>query len=412
MRFIWLTLLVLLGINSGTGYAQDRMVADPRTAGMSSEKLAAIGTLGRSAVDRGELPGVITFVARQGRVVHFECSGSRDLEEQLPMTADTIFRIYSMTKPITTVAALVLLDDGRLELDTPVSKYIPALADMRVYGPTAPDPSGWSTVRRGMTVRDLLTHTSGLTYGYSTTHPVDRLYNEVNILDRRGTTLEVMIRKLSKLPLRYQPGERWHYGLSTDVLGYLIQVVSGQALDQFCRERIFLPLRMPDSGFAIGPEQAARFAEIYSRSDGKLVPWGGSWETEAYVAPVSFFSGGGGGVSTVVDYFRFLQMLLNGGQLDGSRILSEDSVRLMTTDQLGKEISPGWGFGFGVRVCVDPARSELPASQGSFGWGGGGNTFFFVDPEKQLVAMVWTQLSGASRIRHQFRKAVYEAILD
>ena len=388
------------------------VVVTPESVDMSSQALERLTSTMRGYVDRQELAGLATLIARRGQVVHFETYGVSDLESGHPTQPDTIYRIYSMTKPITSVAALLLLEEGRYKLDDHVADFIPTFKTLHVYDPDAPDGSKRAPLARPVTIQHLLTHTSGLTYGYSAATPVDALYQQAKILDRAGT-LEDMIQKLNHLPLVHQPGTRWHYGISTEVLGYLVEVVSGQPLDKFCEDRIFKPLRMPDTGFAVPPQKEARFAAIYAKEEnGRLKPWGGSVETTTYLAPVRFFSGGGGAVSTLPDYLRFAQMLLHGGELDGTRLLSRESVRLMTTNHLEGEFRPGWGFGFGVQVCTDVARTNASGSEGSFSWGGGGNTFFFVDPKQELVAMVWTQLSGMSPISREFREAVYQSLID
>lgn len=383
---------------------------DPESVGLSAQVLAEAGALFRAQVDRGELPGFVAVVTRHGRVAYVDAYGLRDLERGAPMTPETIFRIYSMTKPLTTVAALILIEEGRLDPDEPAARYVPVLGRMPVYDPAAPGGARPVDPARPMTVRDLLRHTSGLTYGYGTSSPVDALYHEAEILNRRGTTLQDMIDKLERLPLRYPPGSRWHYGLSTDVLGHLVEVASGRPLDAFVEARIFAPLGMVDSGFEVPREKRDRFAGIYTHTEEGLVPWGGAWETEAYRPPVTFFSGGGGAVSTTPDYLRFAQMLLNGGTLDGVRILTPESVAQMTTNQLDGDFRPGWGFGYGVQVCTDPAQTGQPGSVGTYGWGGGGNTFFFVDPAEDVIAMVWTQLSGPTSLSRDLRAAVYAAL--
>lgn len=388
-----------------------------------SESIAAVSGAPRLAmdqlekdlaaeVDQGRLPNIAVVVARRGEVVHSFRFGHADLQEKTTLQEDTIYRIYSMTKPVTAVAALILVDEGKLQLDEPAGQYLPVLSRMSVLGSDSAPDSTRTLQHRPMLIRDLLRHTSGLPYGYSAAHPVDATYRSANILDRRGT-LEDMIGKLDGLPLRYSPGERWHYGLSSDVLGRVVEVASGQSLEEFCRERIFDPLGMPDTTFELPPEKAHRLAGIYSRgADGKLIPWGGSIETSTYIRPVTFYSGGGGLVSTMPDYLRFCQMLLNRGTLDGVRILSPETVEMMTSNQLEGNYRPGWGYGFGVQVRTETGTAGDPGEVGQFSWGGGGNTFFFVDPKRELIAMVWTQFSGGTTLANDLRKAVYASQED
>ncbi len=358
-------------------------------------------------VDQKHVAGLATLIARKGKLAHFACYGKRNLESGAALTEDTIFRIYSISKPLTCVAALLLYEEKRFGLDDPVGKFLPTLGEMKVYAESGP----WRAQERPMTIRDLLRHTSGLTYGYSASHPVDALYQKANILNRKGT-LKEMIKKLAKLPLRYQPGSQWYYSLATDVLGHLVEVLSGQSLGEFCTRRICAPLRMPDTGFELPAEKFDRLAAIYSRTEaGALVPWGGSIETTIYQKPVSFHSGGGGAFSTLPDYLRFCQMLLNGGALGKTRLLKRETVAEMTKNQLPAPFRPGMGFGFGVQVCVDVAATKQPGSVGTFGWAGGGNTYFFVDPKQELIAMVWSQLSGTTTLSQEMREAVYEALL-
>ncbi len=407
----WISILLIGWLALPVAAQHASPVAPAETAGMSAERLARIGPLMQAYVDDEHLAGIKMIVARRGKVVYYEDYGLRDIETSAPMTEDTIFRIYSMTKPITSVAVLMLYEEGRFRLNDPVARYIPAFKNLQVYD--ADDASMRAALRRPMTIRDLLTHTSGLTYGFFSETPVDTLYRR-NGLFARGGDLEDFVGRLSDLPLLHQPGTTWHYSVSTDVLGYLVEVVSGQTLDVFFKERIFDPLGMKDTSFDVPPEKMDRFAANYHKDDNGRLEAVDAGATSQFAAPVRFFSGGGGLVSTAGDYMRFAQMLLNGGTLDGTRLLSPKTVELMTANHLDEDYAPGWGFGLGVRVCTDVARTQTLGSEGTFGWSGMANTYFFIDPEEELIAMVWTQFLpyGAYPIQNQFKVAVYQAIVD
>ncbi len=388
-------------------------VTAPETAGLSVERLARIETLMQGYVDEQHVAGLITMVARRGAVIHFEQYGQRNLAAGTPMEDDTIFRIYSMTKPIVSVAALMLYEEGHYLLNDPVARYIPSFENLMVYDAEVPDGSKRTAPKRPVTIRDLLTHTSGFTYGFFSNTPVDTLYQQTGLF-QSGGNLADFVQRLSHLPLLHQPGTQWHYSVSTDVLGYLVEVVSGQTLDVFLQERIFDPLGMTDTAFDVAPEKMDRFAANYQKNDSGQLEAVDAGATSQFAAPVRFFSGGGGLVSTAPDYMRFAQMLLNEGTLDGKRLLSRKTVALMTTNHLDGEYAPGWGFGLGVQVCTDVARTQTLGSEGTFGWSGMANTYFFIDPEEDLIGMVWTQFLpyGAYPFSNQFKVAVYQALVD
>ncbi|MDX1490159.1 MAG: serine hydrolase domain-containing protein [Pseudohongiellaceae bacterium] len=314
----------------------------PEDVGMSSAGIQAYVDTMHAEVDNGNIAGVVSRISRHGKTVLEDAYGYLDLENQVPMTDDAIFRIKSMTKPVAGVALMILLEEGKFTLDDPVEMHIPQFANLKVAKEDG--PNGQPIVEEQdhkMTVRELMSHSGGLTYGRFSRSQVDSLYLEADLLNL-DSTLEDMINKLAEIPLRQQPGSRWHYSVSVDVQGYLVEVLSGQKFDDFLQERIFGPLQMDDTGFYVGRENAARFSREYSQSaDGLTSP-----ENDSYIDPVNFLSGGGGLMSTAGDYLRFAQMLANGGELDGVRILSEDSVKQMHTNQLppntpGLESYPG-----------------------------------------------------------------------
>ena len=404
-------LLSLLLLGGGLPVAAQPMAtAAPEAVGLSSARLARVEPLMQRYIDEGKLAGILTMVARQGQVVHFETYGHRDREAQDPMAEDTIFRIYSMTKPITSTAVLMLYEEGHFLLDDPVADYLPAFADLTVYAPDG-DPVA---LERPVTIRDLLTHTSGLSYGFFSQTPVDSLYQQAGVLNGE-TSLASFVDKLGTLPLLHQPGERWHYSVATDVLGYLVEVVAGQPFGAFLEDRIFGPLGMDETSFEVATERLERFAVNYAiDQEGQLVVQDAAGAWSPFAAPVQFHSGGGGLTSTAADYMRFAQMLLNGGQLDGVRLLSPKTVELMTMNHLDGEFEPGWGFGLGVNVSTNVARTQTLGSVGTYGWSGAANTYFFIDPEEELIAMVWTQLFpyGYYPLFDEFKVAVYQAIVE
>jgi CubicO group peptidase (beta-lactamase class C family) len=367
--------------------------ARPEEVGLSGEKLARIVPAVTKLVTDGSISGAVTVVARRGKVAHFEAVGLRDIAAKRAMEKDTVFRIYSMTKPVTAVAALILVEEGKLDLDAPVSKYIPAFKDLTVLVEgRRVEP------KREMTVRDLARHTSGLTYGYFSRTSIDQMYFKVGVLDDKGD-LPGMIEKLSKLPLLYHPGQRWHYSVSCDVLGRVVEVASGKTLDRFMKTRIFDPLGMVDTGFHVRKDALPRFATNYGPGRNRLSVLDDP-ATSRYRRPATLLLGGQGLVSTARDYLRFAQMLLNGGVLGKTRILKASTVKAMTTNQLDKKLVPirigglplaGNGFGLGLSVRVD--RSPIPpfGTVGEYGWAGAATTSFWVVPSEKLIGMVLTQ---------------------
>jgi CubicO group peptidase (beta-lactamase class C family) len=395
--------------------------ATPESLGFSRARLARIGAAMQRHVDDGRLPGAATLIARRGRVVHLETVGWADVEARRPLEPDTICRIYSMTKPITVVAALLLWEEGRFGLDDPVGAYLPELAGMPVLrgmdrGVPTLAPSG-----RPVTIRHLMTHTAGMTYGaFEGDAPGERMYAAADLL-RPDRTLAEMVSALGRLPLLFDPGSRWLYSVSIDVLGRLVEVVSGQPLCAFLQECIFGPLGMVDTGFAAPEPALGRLATLYGPAErGGLTPIPAPCGRDfARLEPMR--SGGGGLVGTIVDYGRFAQMLLSGGELHGRRLLAPGTVALMRSNHLPPEAGPygnpphaGHGFGLGVRVLRDPGLAGQLDGVGSFGWSGLAHTDFWVDPANELVGVFMTQLVapppgvGAPQ---QFRNLAYQALV-
>jgi len=402
-------------------------VVTPESVGINSEQLARVGEhLRERYVAPGKIPGSIALVARRGQVCYLDVAGMRDLERGTSMTADTIVRIYSMTKPVTSVALMTLYERGLFSLDDPVHRFIPGWKKLRVRKGGSHPLFVTVPCERPMTIRDLFMHTSGLTYDFMQASNVDAAYRELGIgLPRRGYTLRAMIDQLASLPLEFSPGERWNYSLATDVLGYLVEVISGQSLPEYMYCAIFEPLGMLDTSFEISPDKVDRVASCYERNLQKEMVLQDDCK-DSHFARRTFWSGGGGLLSTAGDYFRFCQMLLNGGSLDGRRVIGSRTLQFMTCNHLpgGADMAQfatgsfsetayqGVGFGLGFATKLDPVRNGFPASAGSYFWGGLASTLFWVDPQEDLVVLFLTQLipSSTFNFRGQLESIIYAAI--
>jgi CubicO group peptidase (beta-lactamase class C family) len=391
----------------------------PESVGMSSERLDRLHEAMQALVDGGELAGITTMVSRHGRIADFQTHGWRDVEATDSMAEDAIFRIYSMSKPITGVALMMLYEEGKFRLSDPVRRYIPEFADLKVAASWSPDGPVLEDADHPMTIRELMTHTAGLAYGIGDPHPADQLYASEGVLDPRGT-LQDMIDKLARLPLRQQPGSRWTYSVAVDVQGYLVEVLSGQPFDRFLQERIFDPLGMVDTGFHVPAEDHHRLAQVYGYDEnGELAPAPAPDASDGprpFLDPATFFSGGGGLVSTTMDYMRFCQMLLNGGELDGVRLLSPTTVEMMSRNHLPREMgeyAPGQGFGLDFSVVLDPVEAGT-FSAGEYFWGGAAGTWFWIDPVEDLIFVGMIQQFGGRRpdVRSMSRQLTYAAITE
>jgi len=408
------------------------MEVDPAEVGLDAERLQRIDTHFRHYVDDGRLPGWLITVSRNGRLAHVSRYGSRDIEAALPVEPDTLWRIYSMTKPVTTVAAMMLYEEGAFELTDPVSRFIPSFAGARVYTGGSDLRPATVPVAEPVRIWHLMTHTAGLTYGFHRVHPADALYRAAGFdLDTKpGVTLAQACDIWAAIPLLFQPGAEWNYSVATDVLGRVVEVVSGQPLDEFFSSRIFGPLGMTDTGFFAQSEDLPRLAALYGagpdRKAARLDALG-----EAVRKPPTMLSGGGGLVSTAADYHRFTQMLLPrgespAGELDGIRLLSPRTVRYMWLNHLpgGLDLEKfgrplyaetpfrGVGFGLGFAVVIDPVPGKVASSVGEVSWGGAASTAFWLDPAEELTVSFFTQLipSSAHPIRPQLRQLVYQAL--
>ena len=411
-------------------------MAAPEEVGVSAERLERIRPVMQGYVDDGRMAGILTVVARRGKIVHFETVGMRDVENNKPIEADTIFRIHSMSKPITSVAVMMLYEEGHFHLDTPVSDFIPEFKNMEVYNE---DQTEILDAENAVTIKHLLTHTAGLIYGWGG-EALDKRYQKANLF-QPGTPLADTVKKLSDMPLAHEPGDRWTYGVSTDVLGYLVEVVSGMPFEEFLQTQLFGPLGMVDTAFSVPLEKLDRFAALYELSKEGEMKGGKDKEKKIDGAKekikgdkspkmrlervekdpplendeIRFFPGGGGAlVSTAPDYMRFSQMLLNGGELDGVRILKKETVELMRYPH-----HDGW-FGLGFAIVNDKESGDTddkepkdtPESIGTYSWGGAAGTLFWIDPEKELIGLLMTQISDVSSSHDQFKELTYQALSE
>ena len=416
--FFQLSLLLILAKQL---QAAEVKIVESEAVGFSTDRLAKVTEFVEREISDGNLVGTVTLVARHGQVVHFEAAGRYGLEDDRPMETDALFRIFSMTKPITTVAAMILYEEGAFHLGDPVAKYLPELADMQLS-----IDGKLVSPKSQMTIEQLMTHTAGLTNGWHIEHPVERAYRDAGL--RQSPDLNAFIEKLAALPLRFEPGTRYHYSVATDVLGALVERLSGQTLEQFFQTRIFDPLEMHDTFFNVPADKTPRMARSHlwnaEQQAMGLMPAG-------LLPPpsgVTLFSGGAGLISTAQDYWRFCEMLRRGGSLDGARILGPKTVQAMTMARLKPEVRdngateypvshlyPGQSFGLGAGVITDPAQVGVISSKGEYSWGGIANTKFWIDPEEDLIVVFMTQVLGtphSDRHRFDLKVATYQALTD
>jgi CubicO group peptidase (beta-lactamase class C family) len=391
----------------------------PKEVGLAPERLQRVHDLVQRYIDKGEIAGAVSLVARRGQLAHLEAQGLMDLETRKPMQTDAIFRLASMTKPITSLAVMMLHEEGRFLLEDPVSRFLPEFKNAKVAIANAPherQEGGYRLVPadREITIRHLLTHSAGLASG--TAGPTIEASKKLSAARKPEDLLEDHIRRLAELPLNFQPGAAWEYGPATDVLGRLVEVVSGLPLDQFFRKRILDPLAMNDTWFYLPQARLPRLATAYTKQEGGL-------KKQTAPGPANpsgrFFSGGGGLAGTAQDYFHFCQMLLNGGHLENTRLVSRKTIEMMTANQIARlplwqDTYRGYGFGLGFRVRQDLGESLTLGSTGEYGWGGAFGTYFWVDPKEQLIGILMIQLSPYAHlnIRPEFQNAVTQAIVD
>lgn len=438
MRFIIVCILFLSATAHGSqdeGYFKswwgDEPLATskPEAAGLSSGRLGLLRKRMQDFVDDGKLAGMVTMLARHGKIVHHETYGYQNIEQGIPMAKDSIFRIFSMTKPITAVALMLLYEEGKFHLDDPVEKYIPELSKRQVFVENSELGPVYEDAEHPPTIRELLTHTAGFDYGFWITDTVSQMYADADLF-RADISMKEFIDRVSKLPLRYQPGTRWNYSIAVDIQGYLVEVLSGQSFDRFLKERIFDPLGMRDTAFYVPKEKLARLAEVYHYDqEGKLEA--GWTEVESFLGktePPQLLSGGAGLYSTANDYMRFCQMLLNEGELDGVRLLSPMTIRFMLRNQLPQAAQTGYlalagnrrlnglGFNLGFALVDNSVEAEHP-SEGSYLWGGAAGTWFWIDPNQDLIFIGMVQQQpGTQPERPETRRLswrlVYPAIME
>jgi CubicO group peptidase (beta-lactamase class C family) len=406
----------------------DLTVVKPETVGFSSERLEQLHALMQRAVEQKEIAGIVTILARHGKVIDYRTYGKSDLVNGGPITKDAIFRDFSMTKPVTGVAMMILYEQGRWLPSDPIAKFIPEFANLKVYKGT--DANGKVILTdpdHAPTMRELMSHTAGFTYGFFGDTPADKMYRDANLFASKD--LHEFVEKLSKIPLVYQPGKGWTYSVSMDVEGYIVEKLSGQPLPDFMRDHIYTPLGMRDAGFYVPAEKRNRFVTLYRTGpNGELVadpPNSGM--ANGYSEQPTMPSGGGGMVSTAEDYYRFAEMLANGGELDGKRILAPATVKLMTSNHLPAELltgqygigaqqmRPGLGYGYNCAVVFDPPEANQPEGKGTFYWDGAAGTWFWVDPTNDVVfvGMIQRMLGPASpNLEFESRATVYQALVD
>ena len=401
----------------------------PEQVGLSAQRLGRIGTWMKGWVDSGKLPGMVVCVMRKGQLDFAETYGKADVERGKEIRPDTIFRIYSMTKPLTSTAIMMLYEEGRFQLDDPISKFIPAFANPRVYAGGSRGKIDSLPAEREINFRDLLTHTSGLTYGFMESNPVDALYRaKDNGVDFQtgDTSLKDIVERLATFPLIAQPGKAWNYSVATDVLGYLVEVISGQPFQVYLKEKVLKPLGMVDTDFHVPADKHERFAANYQAGPGGKLEVIDDPAKSRYLAPRKVNSGGGGLVSTAADYLRFCKFMLNKGELEGTRLLGRKTVELMTMNHLKGDMADmgmprfsestyyGIGFGLGFSVTIDPAKAHILGSPGEYAWGGAASTAFWCDPKEDMAVVLLTQLMPSSTypIRRELRVLTYQAIVD
>lgn len=402
--------------------------SDPEGLGLGRDRLSRLDHYFARYVESGRLPGYAVLIGRRGEVGHFAACGLRNPRNGAPIESDTLFRIFSMTKPVTSVAAMMLFEEGRFDLSDPVSRFLPEFENLTVFAGGSSLAPALRPAGEPMRIWHLLTHTAGLTYGFNYNHPVDALYRAVGFEWRapEGADLSECCRLWSSLPLLFEPGSAWNYSHATDVLGRLIEVVAGEPLDDFLSSRIFRPLGMADTSFQVRDDARERLASLCMPDvhSGKAVV--SERMSRFGREPPQVLWGGAGLVSSIGDYFRFASMLLNGGEGEGTRLLSPHTVRYMTTNQLPgdadmlrfgqptpTDTEPGVGFGLGFSVVTNEVDARLPMSRGEYGWGGAASTVFWVDPAEELVVIFMTQLfpSGTYPLGRQLRQLVYQALV-
>jgi len=419
MRNLYIAFLCLF--LTGTGKSQIPS-SSPETVGMSSERMARISSLSRDYVDSSRVAGIVTMVARKGKIVYYEAFGKRGMDDPGPLKKDDLFRIFSMTKPVTAVALMQLYEQGKFHLKDPVSKFIPELKDLKVLN----DNGVLVPVKNQMTIQQLLTHTAGFSYGFNPNDMVDKQYAEADLWNAKD--LVDFVERISKIPLKYEPGTKWHYSIAVDLQGLIIERLSGQSLNEYFAEHIFEPLGMQDTHFQVPENKRSRFLPNDQFDAGSRKP-----KTISEITPsaysdyfnVSLYSGGGGLVSTAMDYMLFSECIRNGGELNGRRILSTKTVKYMIKNHLEASINytgnnasnndrgSGFGFGLGFALNLDTPSSGVIGSEGEFNWGGAAGTVFWIDPVEEITVVSMIQLMGSPwKLREDLKVAVYQSLTE
>lgn len=432
MRIAFTTLFLIAGLaltQAQQPAKVDMTVVKPETVGFSTDRLERLHALMQQAVDQKQIAGIVTILARHGKVIDYRTYGYRDLASGAPMTKDVIFRDFSMTKPITGVAMMILYEEGKWLPSDPISKFVPEFAHLKVFkGVDAEGKMVLVDPDHPPTMRELMSHTAGFTYGFFGNTPVDKMYKDANLFQLKN--LQEFIDKLAQIPLLYQPGKGWTYSVSMDVEGYIVEKLSGQSLPDFVRDHIYRPLGMRDAAFYVPADKRNRFTTLYrTGANGELEadPSGGGLSGRNYSAEPTMPSGGGGMVSTAEDYYRFAQMLGDGGELNGVRILAPSTVKLMASNHIPTELltgqygigyqvmRPGFGYGYNCAVVFDPPEANLPEGKGTFFWDGAAGTWFWIDPTNDVVfiGMIQRMLGPASpNLEYESRSVVYQALVD
>lgn len=420
MKFIFGVLICcsMLACQSTVVDAKNTAIS-AESVGFSSERLDRIAPVMQSYIDQGKLAGTLTLVAKDGKIAYLNAQGMQDRESSTPMSEDTIFRIYSMSKPVTAVAAMALWEQGKFHMFDPISKYLPELADLKVYVSGSGDNMVLEDATSPIRIIDLFMHTSGLSYGF-TGSEVDKLYQQL-FSKPEELNRDNILAKFAELPLTHQPGTAWNYGVSTDIIGFLVEKLSGKKLGEYMQETIFTPLGMKDTGFHVPASKLPRFAQIYTadQKSGQTIvmqdePLGD------FMSDPEIHNAGGGLVSTMQDYLRFAQMLVNGGEINGVRILGRKTVEYMSSNHLPEQLIPfnqdskGEGYGLAMSVTVNPNMSGFMSSKGNYGWGGAASTYFRIDPVEKMVLISMAQFVpiGFHRYHDDFRNLVYQALIE
>ena len=414
--------LAIMVLVAGYGLAGELPTAKPTDVGLDADKIQKAHDAVQALIDKKEVAGAVVAVARKGKVVMFDAFGESEAGSGKPMKTDSIVRIYSMTKPITTVAAMILVEEGKIGLDDPVSKFLPEFKNLRVLAGKK-DSDETVEAKREPTIRDLMRHTAGLTYGFFGNSAIDQEYKKAGILSTPGDSLQDMVAKLGKLPLAFQPGSHWNYSVGVDVLGRVVEVVSGKPLDEFFAERIFKPLDIKDTGFYVPEDKVDRFTASHGMDKEKKTLIANEPAAKSrYLKKPKLLSGGGGCVGTARDYLRFCQMMLNGGELDGVRILKKETVAEMTKNQLEEEamkakngghadVGDGFGLGFGVRVGKDDKLVGRAVDE--YWWGGAASTHFWISPKQELVVVALEQfMPNRPKLQLAIKPLIYQAVKE